>query len=597
MSDISVFDSTLSVTTSTKRLEDRVVEDINKLRGVEVDLSMFFRYMFKDCCGCVDKECNIVELRGTDLSGIMRYAMLKKQTSSLENLDELTKEECNKIRVEVGDVLREIYGNRSISMSKIALVLKFIDLFRKMGLIRKSQNMYFILNGNKRLTWNNIKNLKLSDIKDLNEDTIDKLSKIYMLNDKLDNNILLMIKSLFWYFRKVMVDSILGDIIRLENLNVKAMSVGSTKLTSDYDITLDGTYKSTGKVIMKYNRFVEILFMDDSERVFDTNVYGVSFIKESGNDVITPIDVDSKTVKMNDIITIAFDREHLKCGKFNYILSDDSDFIISQHIWAFIKVLINLNKIQKQDDEVYGLFADDLSKNFVDNLYYKAAVDFINKYESNTEYYQSAVNDANRFLGVDLNEDSKYMVSNFISYVNYNGSETYLTNGAFLDVVVNNQMCKKKKEDIIKLDFNSYLDSFMENLGDLMVHYHKVKYLDRVREAFKMMLELGIGFDSKLSCDISLRKFECKHGNIGEYIMGILDKIKDIQSKCSSEILDCQVFLMMYYIIHCVIIVFRRYMEWSNITGEELKMGISKFEGLDFKNFRVPIESRITRVE
>lgn len=599
----NISDSTLSIADSVSRLEDKVVEDINQLKDTSVDFDLFFRYVFKDCCGCVDKECNIVELRNTNLSKVMRYATVafseaplqlgkvKRQSSSLENLDEISKEECNKIRVGNGDVLSEVYGNvKSISMSKIALVLKFVELFRSNGLIKKKQNMYFLLDSNMRLTWNNIKRLTVQDIKGVRKDTIEKLSSIYFLTSVNDMELLLIIKSLFWYFRKAIVDSILSDIISLEDLNVKAMSVGSTKLTSDYDITLDGTYKSCGKVIMKYNRFVEVLFMDDSESVFDTNVYGVSFIKEKGI-VITP-DIND-TNDSNKIITDAFNKEHLKCGGFNYILSNDKDFIISQHIWAFIKLLMNLNKVQ--DEEVFGLFLLDLSKNFGDNLYYKTAGGFMNKYESNTEYYQKTVSDANRFLDKvqDGDEKSKYIVSNFISYVNYNGSETYLTNGAFLDVVVNNQMCRKKREDMIALDFNSYLDSFIENLSDLIVHYHKTKYLDRARDAFKKMLELGIGFDSKLSCDLLLKRFECESGNIGEYIIGILDKIRKIQEDCGREILDCQIFIMMYYILYCIIIVFKRYMEWSNITGEELINGTERFDKLDFKNFRIPLESKI----
>lgn len=591
----NISQSTLSIEDSTSKLEDKVVEDINQLRNTRVDFDLFLRYVFKDCCGCVDKECNIVELRNTNLSKVMRYATVdskvKGQTSSLENLDEISKEDCNKIRIGNGDVLSEVYGNESISMSKIALVLKFVELFRSNGLIKKKQNMYFLLDSNMRLTWNNIKRLTVKDIKGIRKDIIEKLLSVYFLKSVDDMELLLIIKSLFWYFRKAIVDSILGDIIRLDDLDVKAMSVGSTKLTSDYDVTLDGTYKSCGKIIMKYNRFVGILFMDNSESVFDTNVYGVSFIKEKGM-VITP---DSDDINdTNKIITDAFNKEHLKCGGFNYILSNDKDFIISQHIWAFIKLLLNLNKVQ--DEEVFGLFLLDLSKNFGDNLYYKTASGFMNKYESNTEYYQQIVNDANRFLKSEMDEESKYIVSNFISYVNYNGSETYLTNGAFLDVVVNNQMCKKKSEDMITLDFNSYLDSFIENLSDLIVHYHKTKYLDRARDAFKKMLELGIGFDSKLSCDVLLKRFECESGNVGEYIIGVLDKIKKIQDECSREILDCQVFIMMYYILYCIIIVFKRYMEWSNIIGEELESGVRKFEKLRFSDFRVPLGSKITNI-
>ena len=483
-----------------QNIEDKIVYDINALKNINIDFNIFFKYLFRDCCGCLDKECNIAELSDTNLNNIMkRYSGSKSESESklLEILDAETKVECNKIRVDVGDILKRVYLNiRGTYKSKIALVVKFIELFKKSGLIRKNLDMYFLLSSNMRFKWNNIKRLTLKDINDFKEERgeiFNELVNKYVIGVTLTvEQELLMIKSLFWYFRKVVVDSIVSDIIRLENLNIKAMSVGSTKLTSDYDITLDGTYKDNSRVIRRFDRLIEILFMDDSESVFDTNIYGVSFVKDKTRDAGVEEDDD-----MNKMVNEAFNKEHEQCGKFNYILSEDKDFIISQHIWAFVKLLLRLNKIQEQDEELYGLCLGELSNNLGNNLYYLSAVAFINKYESDVNNYQMTVDDGSRFLGEGVDDDSKYLVSNFISYVNYNGSETYLTNGAFLDVVVNNQMCKKDKSNMIKLDFNSYLDSFIENLSDLITHYHKVKYLDRASDAFDRMLEIS-GFDTKV---------------------------------------------------------------------------------------------------
>ena len=587
-----------------RNIEDKIVYDINALKNINIDFDIFFKYLFRDCCGCLDKECNIAELSDTNLNNIMkRYSGSKSESESklLEILDAETKVECNKIRVDVGDILKRVYLNiRGTYKSKIALVVKFIELFKKSGLIRKNLDMYFLLSSNMRFKWNNIKRLTLKDINDFKEERgeiFNELVNKYVIGVTLTvEQELLMIKSLFWYFRKVVVDSIVSDIIRLENLNIKAMSVGSTKLTSDYDITLDGTYKDNSRVIRRFDRLIEILFMDDSESVFDTNIYGVSFVKDKTRDAGVEEDDD-----MNKMVNEAFNKEHEQCGKFNYILSEDKDFIISQHIWAFVKLLLRLNKIQEQDEELYGLCLGELSNNLGNNLYYLSAVAFINKYESDVNNYQMTVDDGSRFLGEGVDDDSKYLVSNFISYVNYNGSETYLTNGAFLDVVVNNQMCKKDKSNMIKLDFNSYLDSFIENLSDLITHYHKVKYLDRASDAFDRMLEIS-GFDTKVSCDISLKKIggklKCDNMNLGEYIKQILKVIKNLQTECSEDILECQSFIMMYYILYCIILVFKRYAEWSNISNEKLMNGIKRFEKLDFKNFNVsiPIESKIGEI-
>ena len=587
-----------------RNIEDKIVYDINALKNINIDFDIFFKYLFRDCCGCLDKECNIAELSDTNVNNIMkRYSGSKSESESklLEILDAETKVECNKIRVDVGDILKRVYLNiRGTYKSKIALVVKFIELFKKSGLIRKNLDMYFLLSSNMRFKWNNIKRLTLKDINDFKEERgeiFNELVNKYVIGITLTvEQELLMIKSLFWYFRKVVVDSIVSDIIRLESLNIKAMSVGSTKLTSDYDITLDGTYKDNSRVIRRFDRLIEILFMDDSESVFDTNIYGVSFVKDKTRDAGVEEDDD-----MNKMVNEAFNKEHEQCGKFNYILSEDKDFIISQHIWAFVKLLLRLNKIQEQDEELYGLCLGELSNNLGENLYYLSAVAFINKYESDVNNYQMTVDDGSRFLGKGVDDDSKYLVSNFISYVNYNGSETYLTNGAFLDVVVNNQMCKKDKSNMIKLDLNSYLDSFIENLSDLITHYHKVKYLDRASDAFDKMLEIS-GFDTKVSCDISLKKIggklKCDNMNLGEYIKSILKMIKNLQTECSEDILECQSFIMMYYILYCIILVFKRYAEWSNISKEELMNGIKRFEKLDFKNFNVPvpIESKIGEI-
>ena len=587
-----------------RNIEDKIVYDINALKNINIDFDIFFKYLFRDCCGCLDKECNIAELSDTNVNNIMkRYSGSKSESESklLEILDAETKVECNKIRVDVGDILKRVYLNiRGTYKSKIALVVKFIELFKKSGLIRKNLDMYFLLSSNMRFKWNNIKRLSTKDINDFKAERgeiFNELVNKYVIGITLTvEQELLMIKSLFWYFRKVVVDSIVSDIIRLESLNIKAMSVGSTKLTSDYDITLDGTYKDNSRVIRRFDRLIEILFMDDSESVFDTNIYGVSFVKDKTRDAGVEEDDD-----MNKMVNEAFNKEHEQCGKFNYILSEDKDFIISQHIWAFVKLLLRLNKIQEQDEELYGLCLGELSNNLGENLYYLSAVAFINKYESDVNNYQMTVDDGSRFLGKGVDDDSKYLVSNFISYVNYNGSETYLTNGAFLDVVVNNQMCKKDKSNMIKLDLNSYLDSFIENLSDLITHYHKVKYLDRASDAFDKMLEIS-GFDTKVSCDISLKKIggklKCDNMNLGEYIKSILKMIKNLQTECSEDILECQSFIMMYYILYCIILVFKRYAEWSNISKEELMNGIKRFEKLDFKNFNVPvpIESKIGEI-
>ena len=553
-------------------MEIKIADDISILKDKSIDFDVFFNYLFNDCCGCFKKECEIYELKNENPN---------KNTDNLNVVVNTEEKNCNIIRVDKGDTLKNVYNDSSysinnLSYSKIALVVKFIELFKESGLIVKDQNMYFLLNSNMRFKWNNIKMLTKDDItkfkqKENGQDIINKLKQRYIDNKLLtEDNELLLIKSLFWYFRKVVVDSIVSDIIMLNDLNVKAMSVGSTKLTSDYDITLDGTYNKNSRVIRRFDMFVEVLFMDDSESVFDTNIYGVSFIKGKGTDVETPIDgtLKEEEQNMNVMVNKAFGTVHENCGKFNYILSTDKDFIISQHIWVLVKLLLRLKKIQEHDEKLHALCLDELSKELGDNLYFQSAKTFVNTYESNLDNYEKTVNFASEFLKNVNDENSKYYVSNFISYVNYNGSETYLTNGAFLDVVVNNQMCQNK--NIVKLDNNSYLDSFIENLSDLITHYHKVKYLDRAESAYKML------------------EMELEHN-----VLIKINDIRKIQTICSDDILKCQSYLIVSKILNCIIKVFQRYIGWTKIGSEDLKKGVTRFENLKFKNFNVPIESKI----
>lgn len=189
--------------------------------------------------------------------------------------------------------------------------------------------------------------------------------------------------------------------------------------------------------------------------------------------------------------------------------------------------------------------------------------------ESVLEKYSNAVATIDNFIvkAKETGVKNDVAISNYISFVNYNGSETYFTRGAFLHVVINEQMCKDADESLkIKLNDDDYIDSFIENISELMMHYHKTKYLDRAKRALtrlsnkydvilkgyrncsKQLIYLGV---EKCVEDITLK----------EYCMEILNKIGMMQTECSKDILECQSFIMMYYCIECIILIFNRYTE------------------------------------
>lgn len=500
-------------------------ETISHQEGVESindfsDLDEFIHYILDDCSNCLS------EVLISDIKDSVLYKYKKKDENT--NL-------CNLINTNICNIANsKIKGvhKKKVTMLKSAIVLKIIGLFVLKNMLSKKNNRFYLLNSNKKLSWHNIKNLKSNDIKNFPDDIKKEILKIF--GDKYD--ILYYIKALFWFFRKAVVDSIISDLINYRksrsNDEIVAMSVGSTSLTSDYDISIDASYNSSGYIIDKYGIFIEKMFNDNSESLFDTNIYGVSFIKSNVQKQNQPI---MESFDVDYMISKTFNKTH-QCKddlkKFLYI--QDTNIDTPQIIWAYIKTLLKLNKILNQDDKLYEILYEKLEKAMNKNNYFKSAEIFINKYESNIDNYKYIVNRVDEYL--DNNKkivDEAYLISNFISFANYNGSETYLTNGAFLDIVVNQQICKFG--NTIKLSKISYFTSFIENISELMVHYHRNKYRDRCANALSKIGEYT-GTNATV-----------------ENINKLLNKIKDVQSDCVKDILNCNSFKIMDMCIDCII--------------------------------------------
>ena len=142
------------------------------------------------------------------------------------------------------------------------IILNAIDFFIAEDiLVRKGVKMYIspdIEGVLKKLTWENIKSLN-----ELNKE----------------------IHELLWLLRKLIVDSLLRKILlqlkrksKIEKTDVKVYSVGSSNLTSDYDITLYGQVDEKVFIINEFSKEFKQLFNDDSSIVFDTNIYGKAYI-------------------------------------------------------------------------------------------------------------------------------------------------------------------------------------------------------------------------------------------------------------------------------------------------------------------------------
>jgi hypothetical protein len=449
---------------------------------------------------------------------------------------------------------------------KTLLAQKIIKLFVDSKLLNYRGNVYYLLNTNLRLSWNNIKQLKSKHLGNLSDDI--KTSIFDIFGDKYD--LLLLVKVLFWYFRKAIVDSILYDIIKgakkkNPDKDIVALSVGSTKLTSDYDISLDSSYEICAYIIKRFTKVIDHIFNDDSEGLFDTNVYGVSFTKRKGDNVV-------------------FTKTH-KCDKkdkmgVNYISIEDGflDMDVSQMIWSYIKLLLKMSVILKQDDKLYDNMYSYLDEKLGENVFFQKALEFVNRYKSDVDNYNNAVAEYNHYMNMNNNiGEEKYLTSNFISFVNYNGSETYLTSGAFLDVVINQQLCLNKDQINLSKPY-MYFISFIENMSDLLTHYHKTKYRIRSEKALVKMVEL---FENDKDVP----------GGMSDIVSKITDILKlmgDMQKKCDDDIYKCQVFDLMYMIIYSIVEVSRLFYDYIKIKyGEDnISDSANRFSKLQFPELK-----------
>lgn len=356
--------------------------------------------------------------------------------------------------------------------------------------LKRSGTKFYIYNGNiyLKLTWENIKSqLNIDDQK------------------------------MYWLFRKLIVDSLLKRIITKNFINkdgCEIYSVGSTKITSDYDITLYGSDKDKVLIINEFQSLFKRFFSEESSVVFDTNVYGKSYIYYStdymnGNTIIN---------HNNSFYYLkAYYDEKYKTINLN-----------SQLIWGIIKFLNDFTK--SFDDKTFKNYLDYLKENLDYRLLDRAEEILLFLTNQDTEI----INYNNLMLKSKELENTYYV--NYLSgkkidnandveiikehditaLINFYGTETYYTRGAFLDTVVNQQMLSGKNK--IQLSDIEYITSIFENAGFFLIHNNKSKYIMRVRRTLNDLIK-DYPLYNKLSYDLQklniiIQQFE--NGNDSE---------------------------------------------------------------------------------
>jgi hypothetical protein len=322
--------------------------------------------------------------------------------------------------------------------NKITEVLSY---FETSNILLKIGNKYYITIGENKLklSWNNIKSL--ADVS---------------------------LQKLLWLLRKCIVDLILKKILfQLQfdkKKNFKIFSVGSNNLSSDYDITLYGDTIDKGTVIILFQEEFKKIFYEDSSIVFDTNIYGKSFISFEKNELSTKF-------KCND-------------GENIFVLKQASEN--SQLVWALIKYFQDIRN--GLGDSIFTNMVNFLIKHIhIPHIViaYETRIYLNNKDRDIIDYSKLFSEKFETGFIKEYSENILLGTSDYTSLVNFYGTETYFTRGAFLDIVVNKQMCKTS----IKLQDIDYISSILENSGFFFLHNDKTKYFIRVVNTLGLLIK------------------------------------------------------------------------------------------------------------
>lgn len=654
----------------------------------------FLKYIFINLCNCSSKECII--FTPIELKRLNDYikSIQKPEESIKCNLIYNAQRVFN---FSIPDAYQPKYIDRKLAQTRLKDLDYVLDMFVNMKLLIKSSGRFFLFNG-QILSWESIKKISYKDIIDFyNKGDVPKLvmNMIYILfcddyNKKVDlsniisqespsilneqeelkqnialvwryldlepeevsildkyeytksnvpQQITIIIQCIFWYLRKFIIDSLL--IITLGSIEndvskdtAFGLSIGSTNLSSDYDITMYGETNTVANIIDTFNKTFAKIFGDPSHFVFDTNLYGISFIMLKYPLSENYIMISPDTQKIKNPLNIKFPEPDLlsdiiSCNNkdFKYIKSnipidnaqnlskymDDTSH--SQHVWAIVK-LINIIRLINVDSvtfDTYIKYIDDQFNQIKFKIHYDKAKELTLKLEK-LKYTYTVLLNLYKYLKSELygrkkpkrssinipsseslnrvsisipserrgsavqtrrsskpsrlsissggappselytipeedtttEEDTdiakKYYISlynlhiNYISLINYHGDETYFTRGAFLDIVVNSQMCNKTQTQIPLL-YSDYMDSFIENLAELILH-QKIKYIERAYKALKQIPSVYtyIQYDS-INLD-TIKKYivECTNNNV--------DCIDNLRKSCIYIIVKAFSFYM-----------------------------------------------------
>ena len=372
-----------------------------------------------------------------------KYLQLKNKLNNItDNKDEIEQEGAKLLKEKINDLLS--------SQNKC---------------IVKNDNKYYIENTcikndntsiNIPFTWSNYKKLSDNDKKQINlsrKNIIDSLIK-------------------FILFKYSPCNDLNNEIIC--NFVPSGSTGADGTLNSDYDLTLNGNYKIS-EIIQMFNSIFEKEFGETSAVIFDTNLYGYSFIIPlnaviNNKKIWTPI---TPTQTQSELLTI-------------------TNISIQQDKWSYLRIKSFLNN---QITNILSLDNNDYNEYFtqhdLNNMSIKKKqINYI-QYMSQFEKLMYYNNDRNLY---NNNDNIKNTIIETLSNMNYYGDETYFTQGAFMHVVGLMYFKNKTDEDKKQLFKKKYylIHSMIENMAYFIHAYYEhhyniiyaIKYYNRFINAY-----------------------------------------------------------------------------------------------------------------
>jgi hypothetical protein len=334
---------------------------------------------------------------------------------------------------------------------------------------------------------------------------------------------------------------------------------GSSNITSDIDAMVFGPFKE--EVKRDFNTSFERFFDQDSSSLLDVNMYDVRMIA---------VQNDTKHCEKPFSITEVRTKTNAPSFICRLDLRDDPEVVRDQRAWAFAKLLLHASDHEKQllkllSSAFPNTLQIDLEKGQAFIKSYKRPSSVIKQ----NRLYEKASLDLRDLLH-KVHEDPKN-IDRQRAYLHQGGvcgmyaQDAYFSMGTLADVVFLQQLGIQGYE----LTFNEYVDSAIENFGDLCKAVH-IDYsmlcedavVDVSKYLYRTVHALDQVFALELGANMPLKRIEDKSRQVKERVRGKVTtpsgirvaaddimKAINIPGKCNINELREKIFLLLFSVI------------------------------------------------